>query len=384
MIWVNGILAAFSLLAVLRAPAKPLWYAALAATEWGHFLAIGSLVLALVSWRLSRLWGAASWLALGAALLYITPLLRALSMAENLPAQLTASFGYAIPRKTAAAPARTQPIRMADLFLGVSSPPIQVTTVIYATVQNQSLSLDLYRPVQQKGLLPGVIVVHGGSWKSGNRGEFPGLSRYLAARGYLVAAIDYRFAPRAAFPAQRDDVFTAINYLKKHAHEIGLDPERLALLGRSAGGQIALSAAYAQKDPAIKGVIAFYTPSDLVWGYANPSPPLIMNSKMVLESYLGGKPGVRPGNYEAASPVFYVNKTTPPTLMIHGYRDELVSPRHDERLSERLEENKRTYFFLRLSWATHGCDANFSGPCGQLSTYAVERFLAAEMPVSLR
>jgi len=63
--------------------------------------------------------------------------------------------------------------------------------------------------------------------------------------------------------------------------------------------------------------------------------------------------------------------------MIHGARDELVSPQHEDRLSKRLTEAGRPYFYLRLPWATHGCDANFIGPCGQLSTYAIERFLAS-------
>ena len=72
---------------------------------------------------------------------------------------------------------------------------------------------------------------YGGSWQSGNRGELPALNRYLTARGYIVASIDYRLAPQAIFPAQRDDVFSAIAYLKNHAAEIGLDKDRLVLLG---------------------------------------------------------------------------------------------------------------------------------------------------------
>ena len=79
-----------------------------------------------------------------------------------------------------------------------------------------------------------------------------------------MASIDYRLAPGAVFPAPRDDVFAAIAYLKDHAKEIGLDKDRLILLGRSAGGQIALSAAYAEKEPGIKGVIVFYAPNDPV------------------------------------------------------------------------------------------------------------------------
>jgi acetyl esterase/lipase len=66
-------------------------------------------------------------------------------------------------------------------------------------------------------------------------------------------------------------------------------------------------------------------------------------------------------------------------LLIHGDRDEIVSPVHAERLAGRLRESGVPHFFLRLPWATHGCDRSFSGPCGQLSTYAVEQFLGAIM-----
>ncbi len=107
-----------------------------------------------------------------------------------------------------------------------------------------------------------------------------------------------------------------------------------------------------------------------------------MNSCKVIETYLGGAPSQRAAAYEASSPLRFVNKKSPPTLMIHGDRDELVSELHDERLSRDLSGAGRPYVYLRMPWATHGCDANFSGPCGQLSTYAIERFLAAVLPTA--
>jgi acetyl esterase/lipase len=372
-------LACLSLLSVFKAPAKPLWFAAIGATEWGHYLLIASLVAALAHWRLARRWDWPSWLACGAALLYATPFVRATHVARDLPAQLVHAFGPATPRSSENAPGRSRPLRWIGLFRSAFSPPVQISRLQYAQNSNEPLWMDLYRPTRQDAPLPGVIVVHGGSWQSGDRQQLSDLNRYLAARGYLVASIDYRLAPGATFPAQREDVFTAIRYLKDHARQIGMDPDRIVLLGRSAGGQIALSVAYAQKDPAIKGVIAFYAPNDLVWGYAVPTNPLIMNSRKVIETYLGGPPSRVPDIYDAASPLHVVNATTPPTLMIHGDRDELVSDQHEVRLSKRLAEAGRPYFYLRMPWATHGCDANFNGPCGQLSTYAVERFLAAVM-----
>jgi acetyl esterase/lipase len=130
-------------------------------------------------------------------------------------------------------------------------------------------------------------------------------------------------------------------------------------------------------------VIAFYAPNDLALAYAKPGNPLMIKSRLLIHDYLGGTPAQRPGVYEAASPLHFVTKATPPTLMIHGSLDPMIWFFHDERLDKRLEEAGVPHFFLRLPWATHGCDANLSGPSGQLSTYAIERLLASVLPTNL-
>jgi acetyl esterase/lipase len=221
------------------------------------------------------------------------------------------------------------------------------------------------------------VVVHGGSWQGGDSNQLAGLNRYLAARGYVVAAIDYRLAPTHRFPAQRDDVLAAIDYLKTNAGQFGIDPARIVLLGRSAGGHLALLVAYTARDPAIRGVVAFYPPTDLLWGYYHPAKKRIIDGIPIVESFLGGGPTAVPDAYAVASPLSHAGAECPPTLLIHGGRDNLVSPIQSERLAERLQAAGCRYLYLRLPWATHGCDVNLSGPSGQISTYAVERFLAS-------
>jgi len=263
-----------------------------------------------------------------------------------------------------------------DLFLGVKIPAVKMQTLVYNVVDGKPLDMDVYSPSKADTPLPVIVMIHGGSWSSGDKRDLASINRYLAARGYCVASINYRLAPPDPYPAAKEDALAAIRYLKDHARELNLDPAHFVLMGRSAGGQIALAAAYTGADPSVRGVISLYAPNDLVLGYAMPSNPWILNSRKVLEDYLGGPPSAHPGAYEAASPLNFVNARTPPTLMIHGYRDEFVSPIHDERLEARLAEFKRPHLFLRLPWALHGCDANLSGPSGQLSLYAMERFLA--------
>ena len=376
----GALCAGLSALTVVEAPTSLLWLAALGVTEWGYWLVPVSLLTWLPGWRSSRSGYIGAGLGLSAALLLLTPLVRAVVLVQAWPDELPPFIREAAPRSTAGAASRTAPVILSDLLLGVPLTDVAKREVVYTTKGTQRLSLDLYQIEGQPtgaGPAPGVIVVHGGSWQHGDRAELAALNRYLAARGYVVASVGYRFAPAWPFPAARDDVREAIAFLKAHATDYGLDSHRLMLLGRSAGGQIALSLAYAASDPSIRGVVALYAPADMNYAYEHPSNPWVLDSSAVLEAYLGGNPSQVPAVYEAASPIRFVSPTTVPTLLIHGGRDELVFPAQSERLAARLAQTQRPHYFLRLPWATHGCDAHFNGPCGQISTYVIERFLGA-------
>ena len=89
-----------------------------------------------------------------------------------------------------------------------------------------------------------IVVIHGGSWEYGERGELAPLNTYLAQRGYVVATVSYRLAPAYPFPAARNDISAAIMYLQQHASQFGIDATHFVLLGRSAGGQLALLTAH--------------------------------------------------------------------------------------------------------------------------------------------
>lgn len=209
----------------------------------------------------------------------------------------------------------------------------------------------------------------------GDRTDFGSLNRYLWGRGYVVASLDYRLSPQHHFPAARDDVFEALRYLKTHGEAYGIDGSRIVLLGRSAGGQIALSAAYDARGAVLRGVIALYAPNDLKLAFTKPGNRLIINSQKVISNYLGGRLENNPAPYEAASPLFQVGAKSPPTLLIHGGRDEFVWPLHSERLSAKMAAHRRPCEYLKLPWATHGADYFLNGPSGQLILRAIERFL---------
>jgi acetyl esterase/lipase len=102
-----------------------------------------------------------------------------------------------------------------------------------------------------------------------------------------------------------------------------------------------------------------------------------LNSPKTLSEYLGGPPAQVQAHFDAGSPIDFVLPGAPATLLVHGTRDELVFAEQSRRLAKRLEQANVPHLQLELPWATHGCDANPAGPGGQITTWAVERFLAA-------
>lgn len=310
--------------------------------------------------------------ALCAVVLLLTPLIRGAIIAQSLPIIVKETFGDVVPRSLPDAPARPKPIVLADLFNG------SIPTVIPETrTFKPGLTLDLYRRRDLLEDLAIVIVVHGGYWQTGDSKQIPAVNHYLARRGYAVAAINYRKAPANPFPAARDDIIAAMDFLKAHAKELSLDPDRIVLLGRSAGGHLALVTAYGKRDPAVCGVVSLYAPTDMEWSWANPGNPLVINAHKWLQEFLGGTPDEKNAVYKQASPVPLADKLAPPTLLFHGGRDELIWPRQSERLEEKLAEVQVNHLLVRLGWADHGFDANLWGPAGQIYLYVLERFLAA-------
>lgn len=362
-----------SLLVLFSAPTAVLWIAAILIAEWGHYAAIGALALAVVTVRSGRLGLITAALAVIAAALCISPALRASRIARTLPERCTNAFGA-----TPIGHAAPIPFRFAELFRSPPQADVEVTEHVYARdTRRHQLTLDLYRRPGATALQPIVVMIHGGSWSGGSKAQLREANPRFAAQGYALAAINYRHAPKWPFPAAVDDVFRALDYLKANANELKLDPTRIALIGRSAGGQIALSAAYSGREPNIRAVAAFYAPADLVLGYNEPSRPWVLDSRKVLQDYLGGSPLEKPDAYAAASPVNFVNSATPPTVLIHGVLDPMVWPKQSQVLAAKLAEAGRPHLLLELPWATHGCEANEHGPSAQLSFYAVERMLAA-------
>jgi acetyl esterase/lipase len=221
------------------------------------------------------------------------------------------------------------------------------------------------------------VVVHGGGWNRGARDELAEFDHWLARAGCVVVAIDYRLAPEWKWPAPRDDARAALTWLREHAATVGCDPDRIVLLGRSAGAQIALAVAYEAGAGAVRGVISLYGPSDLEFAYRTGRDDDALHSLTLLREYLGGTPAEIPATYMDASPLFRASREVPPTLLVHGQLDTLVWRRQSERLAHRLAEANAPAYYLAVPAATHALEYNLDGPGGQLACGAVLRFLEA-------
>jgi acetyl esterase/lipase len=359
-----------SLLTVFKAPAYYLWLVSIVVTEFPWIFMVITLFCLVWGMGVNRYQLAGAIPGIIALILFCSPIIRAYNVASTLKPNFEAVFG---PGSTVVQNrSLKEPFRFFKMLAGIGEKLTPYKIIPYDTVNN--LNLDYYAS-KTPGKQPCIVVVHGGSWSSGNSTELPELNTHLVKVGYNVAAINYRLTPKYKNPAPVQDVHTAITYLKEHAEELQIDTNNFVLLGRSAGGQIALLAAYTLNEPGVKGVIAYYAPADMVWGYSIPSNPLIMDSRKVMEDYLGGAYNKVPKNYEASSPILAVNKNSIPTLLIHGGNDVLVAYEHSRRLNIKLQQLGVKHFLLSLPWATHGCDYALNGPSGQLATYTVDRFI---------
>ena len=357
-----------SLLTVFKAPAYYLWILAILITEYPLIYTGAATLLTFWGFWVNTYKMAGTVLGVITILLCVSPIVRAYIVGADFKVDMNQVFNTT--RKTIF-PAQ-KPFSFITLFSsakdGLSN---ELTYVKYA---DTSLNLDYYRS-HIPGKRPCVIMVHGGSWSSGDSHQLPELNPVLAKIGYNVAAINYRMAPKYQTPAPVDDIKNCLKYLRKHADSLNIDTNKFILIGRSAGAQIALLAAYTLHDASVIGVVDFYGPADMVWGYSIPSNPLIMDSRKVMGNYVGGQYKEVPQKYFNSSPIEFVSKDSPPTLLIHGETDVLVSPIHSQKLNAKLDKFDVPHYWLKLPWATHGFDYSLNGPGGQLSTFAVETFL---------
>jgi acetyl esterase/lipase len=261
--------------------------------------------------------------------------------------------------------------------LPVSSEVVE-RTIAYTAVDGAPLELRLYS-LPARALRPTVVVIYGGAWRQGEPTQCENVSRALAARGFTVAAIDYRHAPAHPWPAAIDDVNRSLQLLRDSASAWGIDVARMAVLGRSAGGHLAELAAFRPETFPLRAVISIYAPFDLKQGYEDLPVPDPIDVRAVLEDFMSGTPATRALAYREASPSTHVRSGLPPTLLLFGGRDHVVKASFNRDAASKLRAANVPVVAVELPWADHGFDMAPTGLGAQLAFAVISSFLDREL-----
>ena len=250
-----------------------------------------------------------------------------------------------------------------------------ISNVAFANVPSwygatrRDLRMDILAPKEREGaaLRPTIVWLCGGAYMVVDHSVWVPEMMYFARRGFTVASIEYRTSNEARFPAQLSDVKSAIRYLKTHSAEYCVDPERIFVMGESAGGSLASLAAVTGHHPefdagdnlhvdsSVRGAIDIYGPCVLgeeqLGAANNPDVP-----NWTMAAWLGAP--LTLDKLVRASATTYIDGDTPPFLILHGTADETVPIALSDRFYEALTAAGVPADYLVLQGAGHG-DARF-------------------------
>lgn len=203
--------------------------------------------------------------------------------------------------------------------------------VPYTTVDGTELRLDIAQPAEGGGPFPAVLVIHGGAWREGGREENHRAISDFARRGYVAVSPQYRFCPKAVFPAQLEDMKAAVKFLRANSGPLKIDPERIGAMGFSAGGHLALMLGVAvPRAEGVAAVVDFFGPTNL--GAKDFSD----EAKAFSACLIGARAAEKPDLAAKASPVTWVNAGDAPVLVFQGASDRLVPPSQAFLLMKKL------------------------------------------------
>ncbi len=211
---------------------------------------------------------------------------------------------------------------------GASQPPPAPSVGPQTVTYTKNLQLDIIQPKEEKSLHRGIVLIHGGGWKGGDRTEMTEIGLFLAAKGFTTLCIDYRLAPASVWPAQLDDAQTAVRYLRSQAKNLNIDPSQIGACGISAGGHLAmfLGAVETWKAGDFKVRSSHVQAVCSISGIHDLNQPLTEAGERfkIVQALLGEKVKANKAARAKASPDTYFTKKTAPTLFIQGSADPLV------------------------------------------------------------
>ena len=251
---------------------------------------------------------------------------------------------------------------------------VTMMNVSYGT--NSQQKMDVYLPAGRSVTATKVIImVHGGGWNAGDKSDFNQYVDSLKKREptYAIFNINYRLANAPdIFPAQENDVKAAVEFIYNKRTEY-LISDKFVLVGASAGGHLALLQGYKNTVPVkAKAIIDFFGPTDLTEMYNNPPNPLV---PLLLFGVTGGNPTTQILTYQISTPLNYITNQSPPTLILHGGVDIVVSPTQSVLLKNKLQTNGVVNQYVFYPTEGHGwVGANLTD-----SFNKIQAFLAANV-----
>lgn len=223
-------------------------------------------------------------------------------------------------------------------------------------VQNGNSEMRLASGVDDEvstGLQPLIVWINGAGWRKCDKNLMVGELQYFAEHGYAVAFIQYRNSGEGHFPDQLIDVKTAVRFLRAHAAQYGIDPERIVAMGRSAGGHLASWMAmntdgfdtkeWSGYSSRVQAAVNYFGPTNIktlnlieLERFKNPNHRWHRIEETHGGALLGGDPATMIERSDAASPVFHISDRTAPIIILHGDQDPLVPCSISEDFYDRL------------------------------------------------
>ncbi len=244
-------------------------------------------------------------------------------------------------------------------------PPAGVTFEVgveYSNPDDQHLAMNIALPKGTTALRPVILCIHGGGFRAGKRESYDGLCQQLAERGYVAATTSYRLAPKYQFPAAIHDVKAAVRFLRANAAKYQIDPDRMGVVGGSAGGHLAQflgvtggvdqfegDGGHIGVSSRVSCVVNFYGPSDFTKSYGKS-----VDAAEVLPLWFGGDLSTKLQQHQIGSPLNWVTPEAAPTLLIHGTEDKYVAFEQTEWLLARYQQVGAEVEMLKLEGAGHG------------------------------
>lgn len=200
--------------------------------------------------------------------------------------------------------------------------------------------MDVYLPANRTATDTKILIlIHGGSWISGDKADFNEYIPVFKQRlpGYTLVNINYRLGKLPAtdvFPTQETDVKAAVDFILSKSSEYIFNKEKVAVLGASAGGHLALLQSYKYTSPKVKALIDMFGPADMVDLYNSLTDPI---ERFGLQTLMSGTPTSNAALYQSASPINFITAQNPPTLILHGGMDPIVPISQSIALKAKLQ-----------------------------------------------